>query len=45
MHADSGAGFYSHHGGYVPFSRSTVPLDTIGLGRVVGVRHRPSPGS
>jgi 4-amino-4-deoxy-L-arabinose transferase-like glycosyltransferase len=44
-HADSGAGFYSHHGGYVPFSRSTASLDTIGLGRVVGVRHRPSPGS
>jgi 4-amino-4-deoxy-L-arabinose transferase-like glycosyltransferase len=32
---DAGAGFYSHHGGYVPFAWSREPLDEIGLGRVV----------
>ena len=35
---DAGAGFYSHHGGYVPYAFSAVPLDTIGLGRVARVR-------
>jgi len=39
-HSDSGAGFYSHHGGYVPFAFSTASLDAIGLGRVVSVRTR-----
>jgi 4-amino-4-deoxy-L-arabinose transferase-like glycosyltransferase len=34
---DAGAGFYSHHGGYVPYAWSRVPLDTIGLGRVVAI--------
>jgi len=34
---DAGAGFYSHHGGYVPYAFSRVPLDTIGLGRVMSV--------
>ena len=33
---DAGAGFYTHHGGYVPFAISLVPLDEIALGRVVG---------
>jgi hypothetical protein len=32
---DAGAGFYSHHGGYVPFSFSRAPLDEIELGRVL----------
>jgi 4-amino-4-deoxy-L-arabinose transferase-like glycosyltransferase len=32
---DAGAGFYSHHGGYVPYAWSAAPLDTIGLGRIV----------
>jgi hypothetical protein len=32
---DAGAGFYSHHGGYVPFALSLVPLDEIELGRVL----------
>jgi 4-amino-4-deoxy-L-arabinose transferase-like glycosyltransferase len=36
--ADAGAGFYSHHAGYVPFAWSTLPVDQIGLGRVVSVR-------
>jgi hypothetical protein len=31
---DAGAGFYSHHGGYVPFAFSRAPLDEIQLGRV-----------
>jgi hypothetical protein len=35
---DAGAGFYSHHGGYVPFTWSRLPLDTIGLGRIAAVR-------
>jgi hypothetical protein len=34
---DAGAGFYSHHGGYLPYAWSGVPLDTIGLGRVASV--------
>ncbi|HVN39289.1 MAG TPA: glycosyltransferase family 39 protein [Myxococcota bacterium] len=34
---DAGAGFYTHHGGYVPFAISRVPLDEIALGRVIGV--------
>jgi hypothetical protein len=36
--ADAGAGFYSHHAGYVPFAWSTLPVDRIALGRVVTVR-------
>jgi 4-amino-4-deoxy-L-arabinose transferase-like glycosyltransferase len=36
--ADAGAGFYSHHAGYVPFAWSTGPVDRIALGRVVAVR-------
>jgi len=36
--ADAGSGFYSHHSGYVPFAWSDAPIDTVGLGRVVGVR-------
>jgi hypothetical protein len=32
---DAGAGFYSHHGGYVPYAWSAAPLDTIGLGQIV----------
>jgi 4-amino-4-deoxy-L-arabinose transferase-like glycosyltransferase len=31
---DAGAGFYSHHVGYVPFAWSRVPLEEIGLGRI-----------
>ena len=31
---DAGAGFYTHHGGYVPFAWSRAPLDDVGLGRV-----------
>jgi len=42
--ADAGAGFYSHHSGYVPFAWSHKPLDTIGLGRVSRVK-RPRPDS
>jgi hypothetical protein len=38
--ADAGSGFYSHHGGYVPFAWSDAPIDTVGLGRVVSVRDR-----
>jgi hypothetical protein len=34
--ADAGAGFYSHHAGYLPFAFSTRPLDRVQLGRVVG---------
>ena len=33
--ADAGAGFYSHHAGYLPFAFSTQPLDRVQLGRVV----------
>ncbi len=36
--ADAGAGFYSHHAGYLPFAFSTQPLDRVQLGRVVRVR-------
>jgi 4-amino-4-deoxy-L-arabinose transferase-like glycosyltransferase len=36
--ADAGAGFYSHHSGHVPFAWSRLPVETIQLGRVVGVR-------
>jgi 4-amino-4-deoxy-L-arabinose transferase-like glycosyltransferase len=39
--ADAGAGFYSHHSGYVPFSWSRLPYETIQLGRVVGVPPGP----
>jgi hypothetical protein len=39
--ADAGSGFYSHHSGYVPFGWTDAPIDTVGLGRVVGVRSRP----
>jgi len=35
---DAGAGFYSHHTGYLPFAWSRAPLEEIGLGRVVGVK-------
>lgn len=31
---DAGAGFYSHHTGYLPFAFSRVPLDEVRLGRV-----------
>jgi 4-amino-4-deoxy-L-arabinose transferase-like glycosyltransferase len=36
--ADAGAGFYSHHSGYVPFAWTRSPVERIGLGRVVSVR-------
>jgi 4-amino-4-deoxy-L-arabinose transferase-like glycosyltransferase len=36
--ADAGAGFYSHHAGYVPFGFSRKPLDRVQLGRVVRAR-------
>jgi len=39
--ADAGAGFYSHHAGYLPFAFSRLPLDRVQLGRVVGVRGAP----
>jgi hypothetical protein len=38
---DAGAGFYSHHAGYLPFAFSTLPLDRVQLGRVVRVRGEP----
>lgn len=38
--ADAGGGFYSHHSGYVPFAWSRLPLDQVGLGRVVAIRGR-----
>jgi hypothetical protein len=41
--ADAGAGFYSHHTGYVPFAWSRLPLDQIGLGRVAQVLTAPEP--
>jgi hypothetical protein len=41
--ADAGAGFYSHHSGYTPFAWADKPLDTVGLGRVVGARARSRP--
>lgn len=37
---DAGAGFYSHHVGYVPWAFDTGPLEEIGLGRVTGVAER-----
>ncbi len=36
--ADAGAGFYSHHTGYVPFAWSTLGVDRVALGRVVAAR-------
>ena len=42
--ADAGAGFYSHHGGHVPFAWSDRPIDDVGLGRVTGIRKRPAGG-
>ena len=36
--ADAGAGFYSHHAGYLPFAFSTRPLDRVQLGARVGAR-------
>jgi 4-amino-4-deoxy-L-arabinose transferase-like glycosyltransferase len=38
--ADAGAGFYSHHAGYLPFTFSREPLDRVQLGRVTRVRAR-----
>ena len=35
LNADAGAGFYSHHAGYLPFAFSRLPLDRVQLGRVV----------
>ncbi|MFQ5416619.1 MAG: glycosyltransferase family 39 protein [Myxococcota bacterium] len=35
--ADAGSGFYSHHGGHVPFAWSDLPIERIDLGRVVAV--------
>jgi 4-amino-4-deoxy-L-arabinose transferase-like glycosyltransferase len=37
---DAGAGFYSHHYGYVPFAWSREPFDHAGLGQVVQIRRR-----
>lgn len=37
---DAGAGFYSHHYGYVPFAWSREPFDEVGLGRVAQTRRR-----
>jgi 4-amino-4-deoxy-L-arabinose transferase-like glycosyltransferase len=37
---DAGAGFYSHHAGYLPFGWSGGPLEQIGLGRVTSARGR-----
>ncbi|MDH3213460.1 MAG: phospholipid carrier-dependent glycosyltransferase [Myxococcales bacterium] len=39
--ADAGAGFYSHHSGYVPFGWKDVPVESVGLGRVVGIHRAP----
>jgi len=39
--ADAGAGFYSHHAGYLPFAFSRQPLDRVQLGRVLRVRGDP----
>jgi 4-amino-4-deoxy-L-arabinose transferase-like glycosyltransferase len=36
--ADAGAGFYSHHSGYVPWSWSSEPIEHFQLGRVSGRR-------
>ena len=35
---DAGAGFYSHHYGYVPFAWSRKPFDEVALGRVAQIR-------
>ena len=37
---DAGAGFYSHHYGYVPFAWSRKPFDRVGLGQVIRIRRR-----
>jgi 4-amino-4-deoxy-L-arabinose transferase-like glycosyltransferase len=39
--ADASGGFYSHHSGYVPFAWTDLPIDRVGLGRVVSVLTRP----
>jgi 4-amino-4-deoxy-L-arabinose transferase-like glycosyltransferase len=36
--ADAGAGFYSHHAGYVPWSIASEPIEHFQLGRVIGHR-------
>ena len=41
---DAGAGFYSHHVGYVPFAWSRLPVDEVTLARVVSVRGGGGPG-
>ena len=33
---DAGAGFYSHHFGYLPFAWSRAPVEAVGLGQYVG---------
>ncbi len=38
--APAGAGFYSHHYGYVPFAWSREPFDRVGLGQVIQIRRR-----
>jgi hypothetical protein len=38
---DAGAGFYSHHSGYLPFAFSRAPVERITLGRVTAVRRAP----
>jgi 4-amino-4-deoxy-L-arabinose transferase-like glycosyltransferase len=37
---DAGAGFYSHHYGYVPFAWSRAPVEELQLGIVVEARSR-----
>jgi 4-amino-4-deoxy-L-arabinose transferase-like glycosyltransferase len=41
--ADAGAGFYSHHSGYVPFGWKDVPVESVGLGRVIGFNYSIEP--
>jgi hypothetical protein len=41
--ADAGAGFYSHHAGYVPFGWKDVPVESVGLGRVTGIKRSIEP--
>ena len=41
--ADAGAGFYSHHAGYVPFGWKDVPVESVGLGRVTGIKRPIEP--
>lgn len=36
--ADAGAGFYSHHAGYVPFGWTDAAVESVGLGRVIRVK-------